>query len=35
LGDMFQIDLTPGMVDRKMWATPRKIISDIESRIKA
>ncbi len=35
LGDMFHIDLTPGMVDRKMWATPRKIISDIESRIKA
>ena len=35
LGDMFHIDLTPGMVDRKMWATPRKIISDIEVRIKA
>jgi D-alanine--poly(phosphoribitol) ligase subunit 2 len=35
LGDVFNIELTPAMVDRKMWATPRKIISDIETRISA
>ena len=35
LGDTFKIDLTPGMVDRKTWATPRKIISDIEARLKS
>jgi D-alanine--poly(phosphoribitol) ligase subunit 2 len=33
LGDIFSINLTPAMVDRKMWATPRKIISDIETRL--
>ena len=33
LGDIFQIELTPATVDRKLWATPRKIISDIETRL--
>ncbi len=32
-GDTLQINLTPAQVDRKMWATPRKIIADLESRI--
>jgi D-alanine--poly(phosphoribitol) ligase subunit 2 len=34
-GDIFNIDLTPAQVDRKMWATPRKIIADLETRIKS
>jgi D-alanine--poly(phosphoribitol) ligase subunit 2 len=34
LGDILSINLTPAMVDRKMWATPRKIIADIETRLK-
>jgi D-alanine--poly(phosphoribitol) ligase subunit 2 len=33
LGETFQIDLTPAQVDRKMWATPRLIIADIENRV--
>ncbi len=32
-GDTLQINLTPAQVDRKMWATPRKIIADLESRM--
>ncbi len=31
-GDTLQIDLTPAQVDRQMWATPRKIIADLEAR---
>ena len=34
LGEAFQIELTPAQVDRKMWATPRQIIADIENRVK-
>jgi D-alanine--poly(phosphoribitol) ligase subunit 2 len=33
LGDLFHIELTPATVDRKTWATPRKIIADIQARI--
>jgi D-alanine--poly(phosphoribitol) ligase subunit 2 len=33
LGEIFQLDITPAQVDRKMWATPRKIIADIETRL--
>jgi D-alanine--poly(phosphoribitol) ligase subunit 2 len=33
LGDIFHLDITPAQVDRKMWATPRKIIADIETRM--
>ena len=33
LGDILHIELTPAMVDRKSWATPRKIIADIETRL--
>jgi len=33
LGEAFQIELSPAQVDRKMWATPRAIIADIEKRI--
>ena len=34
LGDIFHIDLSPAQVDRTMWATPRRIIADIENRLK-
>jgi D-alanine--poly(phosphoribitol) ligase subunit 2 len=33
LGEVFHLDITPAQVDRKMWATPRKIIADIETRM--
>jgi D-alanine--poly(phosphoribitol) ligase subunit 2 len=33
LGEIFHLDITPAQVDRKMWATPRKIIADIETRM--
>jgi D-alanine--poly(phosphoribitol) ligase subunit 2 len=33
LGELFHLDLSPAQVDRKMWATPRKIIADIETRL--
>ncbi len=33
LGEVFHIDISPARIDRKMWATPRKIIADIEARI--
>jgi D-alanine--poly(phosphoribitol) ligase subunit 2 len=33
LGETFNLDITPAQVDRKMWATPRKIIADIETRM--
>ena len=31
-GDTLHIDLTPAQVDRRTWATPRKIIADLEDR---
>ena len=34
LGDIFHIEISPAQVDRKMWATPRSIIADIENRMK-
>jgi D-alanine--poly(phosphoribitol) ligase subunit 2 len=34
LGEKFHLDISPAQVDRKMWATPRKIIADIETRLK-
>lgn len=33
-GDTLQINLTPAQVDRQMWATPRKMIADLEARAK-
>jgi D-alanine--poly(phosphoribitol) ligase subunit 2 len=33
LGNDFDIDITPAQVDRQLWASPNKIISDIENRI--
>jgi D-alanine--poly(phosphoribitol) ligase subunit 2 len=35
LGEAFQIELTPAQVDRKMWATPRNLIADIENRMQS
>ena len=35
LGEIFHLDISPAQVDRKMWATPRKIIADIETRLKS
>jgi D-alanine--poly(phosphoribitol) ligase subunit 2 len=35
LGEAFHIELSPALVDRKMWATPRQVIADIENRIQA
>jgi len=34
LGEALNINITPAQVDRKMWATPAKIIADIENRMK-
>ena len=34
LGETFHLDISPAQVDRQMWATPRKIITDIETRLK-
>ncbi len=34
LGEIFHLDISPAQVDRQMWATPRKIITDIETRLK-
>jgi D-alanine--poly(phosphoribitol) ligase subunit 2 len=33
LGEIFHLDISPAQVDREMWATPRKIIADIETRL--
>jgi D-alanine--poly(phosphoribitol) ligase subunit 2 len=33
LGEVFHLDISPAQVDRKLWATPRKIIADIETRL--
>jgi D-alanine--poly(phosphoribitol) ligase subunit 2 len=35
LGEALNINITPAQVDRKMWATPAKIIADIENRMKS
>jgi D-alanine--poly(phosphoribitol) ligase subunit 2 len=35
LGETFHLDISPAQVDRKMWATPRKIIADIETRLES
>jgi D-alanine--poly(phosphoribitol) ligase subunit 2 len=35
LGETFHLDLSPAQVDRQTWATPRKIIADIETRLKS
>jgi D-alanine--poly(phosphoribitol) ligase subunit 2 len=35
LGETLNINITPAQVDRKMWATPGKIIADIENRMKS
>jgi D-alanine--poly(phosphoribitol) ligase subunit 2 len=32
LGEIFHLEISPAQVDRKMWATPRKIVADIEAR---
>jgi D-alanine--poly(phosphoribitol) ligase subunit 2 len=34
LGERFHLDISPAQVDRDGWATPRKIIADIETRLK-
>jgi D-alanine--poly(phosphoribitol) ligase subunit 2 len=34
LSDGFGIELSPGQVDRESWATPRKIIADVEKRLR-
>ena len=33
LSDELGIELSPGQVDRLVWATPRKIIADLEARL--
>jgi D-alanine--poly(phosphoribitol) ligase subunit 2 len=33
LGYDFNIDISPAQVDRPLWATPKKIIEDIENRV--
>jgi D-alanine--poly(phosphoribitol) ligase subunit 2 len=33
LGGDFNIDISPAQVDRTMWATPNKIIVDIQARL--
>ena len=35
LGEIFNIDLSPSQVGRDTWATPRKIIEDINKRLEA
>lgn len=34
LSDELGIELSPGQVDRQSWATPRKIIADMEERMR-
>jgi len=34
LSDELGIELSPGQVDRQSWATPRKIIADMEERLR-
>ncbi len=35
LAEIFKINLSPSQVSRDTWATPRKIIEDINKRLKA
>ena len=35
LSDGLGIEISPGQVDRISWATPRKIIEDVEKRMQA
>jgi len=35
LGEIFHLEISPAQIDRKMWATPRMIIADIETRMKS
>jgi D-alanine--poly(phosphoribitol) ligase subunit 2 len=34
LSDSFGIDISPGQIDRELWATPQKIITYFEERVK-
>lgn len=34
LSEAFNLELSPGQIDRAMWATPNKIISYFEQRVK-
>ncbi len=33
LSEAFNLELSPGQIDRAMWATPKKIISYFEQRV--
>ncbi|MGD0709308.1 MAG: D-alanine--poly(phosphoribitol) ligase subunit DltC [Anaerolineaceae bacterium] len=33
LGETLNLQISPAQIDRQMWATPRKIIADIEARL--
>ncbi len=35
LSEAFQIEVSPGQIDRVQWATPRKIIAYFEQRVKS
>ena len=34
LSEAFNIEVTPGQIDRELWATPRKIIDYFQERVK-
>ncbi len=34
LSEAFNMEISPGQIDRAMWATPQKIIAYIEQRLK-
>ncbi|MCL4529697.1 MAG: D-alanine--poly(phosphoribitol) ligase subunit DltC [Chloroflexi bacterium] len=34
LSEDFSIEVTPGQIDRELWATPRKIIDYFQERVK-
>ena len=34
LAEDFSIEVTPGQIDRELWATPRKIIDYFQERVK-
>jgi D-alanine--poly(phosphoribitol) ligase subunit 2 len=34
LSDSFRIEISPGEIDRELWATPQKIIAYFEERVK-
>jgi D-alanine--poly(phosphoribitol) ligase subunit 2 len=33
LSDAFSLDISPGQIDREMWATPQKIIEYFEQKV--